>query len=37
MLRFIAENDCTRSNSRQLSEILFSCETKASTGKKTTF
>jgi hypothetical protein len=34
MLHFLTENGCNRSNSRQLSEILFFCEAKASKGKK---
>jgi hypothetical protein len=34
MLRFLTENGRNRSNSRQLSEILFFCEAKASKGKK---
>jgi hypothetical protein len=34
MLRFLTENGCNRSNSHQLSEILFFCEAKASNGKK---
>jgi hypothetical protein len=34
MLGFLTENARNRSNSRQLSEILFFCEAKASKGKK---
>ena len=35
MLRFLTENGRNRSNSRQLSEILFFCEAKASAHVRT--